>query len=363
MSETLLNRARMRNAPQNEPFSKANTQSQILADGVVASAPLVALAYSFAVLELEGNSTHSGESIEVECNGNTLKLTLDANGKASLSLLPFIRDAVMSSDTLDNPLYCDDTATTQSNGMRGYIDVSITETGQTATTMRIYYIFGNYAPKGEMVTDLYFDYDASGETWVNVDDAANYSATGVPQTFTENWCDINKIVESEPSGDFVMPLMVAWYYGNDDIQFNTINYHFRYDCRTDNVLKVRWLDANGNINVRKFSIGGRSHGSSIGDTWQRQHTMKEIVDGYDRGKDEWASITSSETITIGDDCIPVTHYDWLKTLASPACVEAYMGGAWTRVNVTNTSIECDPRKPQFSVSVTLVVPTDDVQQF
>ena len=363
MAETLLNRARMRNAPQNEPYSKANSQSQILPDGVVASAPLVALAYSYAVLEFEGNSTHSGNDITVECGNNSIVVTLDTNGKASLSLLPFIREAVLVAGTLDNPLYCDNTAEVQDNGFRGYIDVSMTEEGQNAMSMRVYYIYGNYAPKGQMVTDLYFDYDASGETWVNVDDAANYTAAGVPQSFEGNWCDINKIVESEPTGDFVMPLLVAWYYGKDDIQFANINYHFRYDCREGNVLKVRWLDTDGNINTRKFTIAAHSHGVASSGSWQRLHNVKEIVDGYYYGKDEWNELTASESITIGDDGIPVTHYNWLKTLGSSACVEALIGGVWTRVNLGDATIECDPRKSVFTATITLVLPTDDVQQF
>ena len=363
MSETLLNRARLNNAPQNEPYSKANNQSQILGSGVVATAPLVALAYSYAVLEFEGNSTHAGNNIAAACNGHTITITLNTDGEASLSLVPFIREAVTLNNTLDNPLYCDSSATTQDNGFRGYIDVTITETSQTPMTMRIYYIFGNYAPKGEMVTDLYFDYDPDGETWCNVDDVVNYNASGVPTNFEENWCDINKIVESVPDGDFVMPLMVAWYYGKDNIQFSNINYHFRYDCRVNNMLKVRWLDANGNINTRKFTLAGRSHGASASSTWQRPHPYKEINLGYDRGKDEWAELTANETITIGDDCIPMTHYNWLKTLASSAVVEAYIDGAWTRCNVTNTTIECDPRKSVFTATVSLIVPTDDIQQF
>ena len=363
MAETLLNRARLNTAQANEPFVKANSQSQVLMSGVVANAPLVALAYSFAVLDFEGNSTNAGNDIEVECNGITLKVTLDADGKAELSLLPYIRDAVLRSGMLDNPLYCDATAPTQDNGCRGYIDVSITETNQTPMAMRIYYIFGNYAPKGEMVTDLYFDYDANGGTWVNVDDVNNYTAAGVPTSFEDNWCDINKVVESEPTGDFVMPMMVAWYYGKGDIRFDNINYHFRYDCRVDNVVKVRWLDQNGNINVRKFVVAGQSHGASSSGSWVRPHNVKEIVDGYDRGRDEWHSLSANESLTLGDDIIPTTHYKWLRTLASSACVEVLLDGAWTRVNLGDVTLECDPRKATFSATLALILPTDDVQQF
>ena len=161
MSETLLNRARLNDVPQGQPFSAANSQSQILLSGVVASAPLVALAYSYAVLPFEGNASHSGNKITVECGDNSITITLDRYGQAELSLVPFIRADIEAHNILDNPLYCDDSAETQDNGFRGYIDVSITEDGREPVAMRIYYIFGNHAPTGEQVTDLYFDYDAN----------------------------------------------------------------------------------------------------------------------------------------------------------------------------------------------------------
>lgn len=363
MADIQLNRARLGISPMAMGFTKANVQTQTLADGVIASAPLVALAYSYAILDFEGNAAHANESISVECNGYGIDITLDGDGKASLSLLPFIRMAVLGAVILDNPLYCETGADFQQNNYRGYIDVSITEANALPITMRVHYIFGNYVPKGEEVTDLYFDYLPDGETWVNVDAASHYDLNGVPVEFEDNWCNINEIVEEEPDGDFVLPLEVAWFYGGDDIRFNTINYHFHYDCRVANIVKVRWLDTNGNINIRKFTSGGRSHGGAAGDSWMRPHTMKDISLGYDRGKDQWANITANETITLGDDAIPMTHFDWLKTLTSSAAVEVFKGNAWTRANFGEASVECDPRKQTFSMSLTLILPTDDVQQF
>ena len=363
MAEYQMNRARLATSPMAMPYNVPNLQTQILQDGVVASSPLVALAYSFAVLTFEGNATHAGKKIEVECGGHSLTVALDSEGQAELSLVPFIRNAVLTSTVLDNPLYCESGATFQQNNFRGFVDVTITEAQQTPVTMRLHYIFGNYAPKGELVTDVYLDYDANGETWANVDSAANYNANGAPIDFEDNWCEVSQIVEDEPTGDFVLPIDVAWYYGKDDIYFSTVNYHFRYDCRSDKVMKVRWLDANGNINTRKFSFAGQSHGASVSNAWQRPHNVKEIVLGYDRGKDEWANITATENITIGDDAIPITHYDWLKTIVSSPVVEAFMGGVWVRCNISNSTLQCDPRKAKFSITLSLVVPTDEIQQF
>ena len=362
-NEYQLNRARLATSPMAMPYTKANLQTQTLADGVVASAPLVALAYSYAVLSFEGNATHAGNKITIAVGGKSITITLDADGCAEFSLLPFIRDAVLTADTLDNPLYCATGANFQQNNFRGYIDVVVTETGQSPVTIRVNYIFGNYAPKGELVTDVWLDYDANGESWCNVDTASNYNANGVPVDFEDNWCNVNEIVDEDPAGDFVLPLDVAWYYGKDDIVFSTVNYHFHYDCRSENVVKVRWLDANGNINTKKFTLAGRSHGGASSGAWQRPHPYKEIALGYDRGRDEWRSITANETITIGDDGISMNRYGWLKTLASSAAVEAYMGGVWVRCNMGDATLECDPRKSTFSATFALIVPTDDVQQF
>ena len=358
-----VNRARLATAPMAMGYTKANVQTQTLADGVIASAPLVALAYSYATLSFEGNATHAGKQISVVCGGYSITITLDGEGKAAMSLLPYIRMMVLGALTLDNPLYCESGADFQQNNFRGYLDVTITEDNALPITMRVHFIFGNYAPKGEDVTDLYFDYLPDGETWVNVDAASHYNSNGVPVDFEDNWCNINEILEDEPTGDFIVPLDVAWYYGGDNIKFSTINYHFHYDCRVANIMKVRWLDTNGNINIRKFVTGGRSHGGASGDAWQRPHTTKEINLGYDRGKDQWTDITANETLTLGDDVIPMTHFDWLKTLTSSAAVEVYKGGAWVRVNFGDASVECDPRKQTFSMSLTLILPTDDVQQF
>lgn len=363
MAEYQMNRARLATSPMAIPFSIPNLQSQILLSGVVASSPLVAIAYSYAVLNFEGNALHAGNKIVVEVDGHSITITLDQWGQAEVSLVPFMRNAVLASGALDNPLYCESGATFQQNNFRGYIDVVITEDGQEPITMRVNYIFGNYAPKGEPVTDVWMDYDANGETWVNVDSATHYNANGLPIDFEDNWCDVSQIVDEEPSGDFVMPIDVAWYYGKDDILFSTVNYHFKYDCRGEKVLKVRWLDTNGNINTKKFAFAGRSHGATASDSWQRPHNIKEIVLGYDRGRDEWANLTANETITIGDDALPVQQYDWLKTIASSAAVEVYWAGAWVRCNVGDTTIECDPRKATFSATISLIFPTDDVQQF
>ena len=366
MAEYALNRARLATSPMNVPYNVPNEQSQILHDGVIASAPLVALAYSYATMTFEGNATHGGNRIDVQVDETVITLTLDYYGQAEISLLPFIRQAVLESGALDNPLYCESEAIFQQNYFRGGIDVIITEDAQTPVTMHVDYIFGNYPPKGQPVENIYLDYDYC-DSCISLPPArcpaTNYNANGAPINFDDNWCDINKIVEDEPTGNFILPLDVAWYYGKDSILFSRVNYHFRYDCRTENVMKVRWLDTNGNINTRKFTLAGISNGAAVGETWRIPHATKEISLGYDRGKDEWATITPQATITLGDDAIPIEHYEWLKSLASTEIIEVLKDGVWQRCNITGNAIECDPRKSTFTITLALSVPTDDGQQF
>lgn len=346
--------------------NKANTQTASLSGGITITAPMVALAYSYAVLQFRGSSSNNGQTIAVTCNGNTINITLNHYGNADVSLVPFIRKALQSASVQNEPLASPHNVAYGANKYRGSLSVSIV--GASSITMVIYYIFGNYAMQGKTKRDIYLDYHPDGETWCNADLASHYDSVGRPGAdFANNWANANFIVGSTPTRDFDMPLDVAWFYGNYDVRFRRFTYHFRYDCRVANIMRVRWLDQNGNINVRKFVVGGRSHGGASGDAWQRPHTYKNFVahsyNSYDRGKDQWANITANETITLGDDAIPMTHFDWLKTLTSSAAVEVFKGNAWVRVNFGDASVECDPRKQTFSMSLTLILPTDDVQQF
>ena len=362
MAETLINNTL--SAPAiTIPASIPNIFSTTLNGGIVASSPMIAIAYSNATLTLSGTSSKAGANVTAECNGRSITVTLDSSGNAAFSLLPFIRAAVEASGALDNPLYCASGATSQTNKMRGLLEIDINEDGEDASTHRVFYIFGNFTPQGSFVSDVWLDYDANGETWASIDSASNYDLYGYPVTPANSWFDVNKIAATAPSGDFRMVIPVAWYYGTANVEFRNVTFHFRYDCRADNVVKVRWLDTNGGINMRKFTVAGRSFGASTDNSWQRPHLAKSIVNGYYHGRDEWASITASETLTIGDDGIPAAQYGWLKTLASSAAVEAYIGGVWVRCGVGDFSAECDPRKSTFSMTLALVLPTDEVQQF
>lgn len=349
-----LNRARLLH--DTLPYTITNTQTFTLASGAVVSVPMVALAYSYAMLRIEGGTPNT--KVSITCNGIAVTLTLNADGDGAMSLTPFIRAAIQGNGTLANPLYT--SGIRQGNGFRGSMVVIVTEPEELPLAVSVSYILGNYAPKGERVTDLYFDYDANGESWASYDDAANYNA-GTPIAFDENWCDMSELVAEEPTGDFDMVLPTAWFYGSK-IHFSEVTYHFRYDCRTEGMAKVRWLDTNGNLNERKFVIAGKQHGASTSATWHTPHDEKSINLGYYAGRDQWRERSASEVMVVGDDCIPITHFDWLKTIASAPVAEVFLDGVWVKCEIADMTTECDPRKSLFSITLNLVLPTDDVQQ-
>lgn len=350
-------------APMAIPTEVANAQSATLANGVAVIAPVVACAYSWALLMFNGSSANSGAKITINYESVSITVTLDNAGRGIVSLVPFIRESVLAHGALDNPLYCPDGEGQISNPYREVIRITMAEGDDAPTSMDISYIFGNYTPTNDIKRDIYRDYDPDGDTWCSIDAASNYLASGAPENFYLNWCNVNEILTAEPTNDFKIEVDCAWFKGLDDTLFDTFTFHFRYDCRRDNIVKLRWLDNNGNINTRKFVTAGRNYGASTSATWQRPQPLKLIMDDYNRGRDQWAAMTATETLTAGDDNIPMTHYDWVKTVASAPAVEAYLHGAWTRVNVGEVSLECDPRKSVFAITLTLSLPTDEVQQF
>ena len=355
-----LNRARLL-WQGDTPMSVNNSQSIALASGLSVTAPLVALAYSWAMLHLDGNSSMAGKKVTITCGGASVVVTLDDSGHGKMSLTPFIRNEIKANGVLVNPLYCDDNASYQQNGFRGSMVVTIQEEDEAPQAMNVFYVFGNYAPQGERVTDLYFDYDANGVTWCNIDSVSNYSG-GTPISFEQNWWNVDEALEDAPSGDFTLTLPVAWFYGSG-IWMDNIVYHFRYDCRDTGVVKLRWLDTDGNVNQRKFTVASKSFGSTAGDGWKIPHDDKELELDYNHGADVWREIVAAETLTVGDDCIPIEQYDWLKSATSAPVAQVYLGGIWVKCDIADASVTIERKKSTFSITLTLALPVDDVQQF
>ena len=337
----------------------SNTQSLELKTGTTATWPIVAIAYTWALLELAGTA---GTNCVLTSNGKSIKITLDANGKASVSLLPFIRDAVMAQHGIDNPFAFDDTDNVAANLMRGSLYVNIQEGNNDGENIPVRYIFGALDPNRAEVTDVYFDYDRNSgkQNWGSIERTSLWTGS-TPTNFENNYVNLHTIVGGT-AVDFTTPLDVVNYYGKT-IVFSTVTYHFLMDTRTQNVMRLRWMDEAGNINERKFTLAGKSYGAAIGESWRRPHATHEIDNyKYYPGRDEWRTIEAAESYTVGDDNLPMCYYDWLKTIASAPFVVAQINGYWQRCNV-DCSLEVDPRKSTFSITITLAVPTPDIQQF
>ena len=366
-------------------WTTTNKKSVTLNDGVVVTYPKVALAYSFGVIDFAGTALHAGKLHTVICNGVSVGVILDKYGKGSLSLLPFICQAVINAGAMTDPLGFDSGEDEPTpNKMRGLLsEIKILVQGATSAgdsdvnvdkTIMAYYIFGDYAPTTPP-TEYWRTYDSENDTPMNYDDdgyytynALNPELSGVPislSDFQSNWARVVDVRGTEPTGDFTIVRTVAQFFGKDEV-FRDVTWHFAYDCRTENIVKVRWLDHEGNINQRKFTVGGISQGGAVGDSWNVPHNTKELVNNYDvywHGADLWQRITPQSSITLGDDAIPMNQYTWLKELATAVCVQVLVDNVWHRANITGGSIDADPRKSTFNMSFSLNIPTYEVQDF
>ena len=361
-----------------------NNDGVMLLNRVSVHFPKVALAYSLNLLTFESNALKAGKQHVVICNGISLTVTLDAMGSAKISLLPFIRQAVLESGAMNDPLSFESvTDQTAPNKMRGQLTIQILKEGLTTVgnndenvdqTISPFFIFGDYSPMTPKF-EFWRTYDSDNSTPMNYDDddiysynAGDMSQSGIPTNLTKfqnNWKLAIDVKGTAVTGDFTMTRTVCTYSADTEI-FRDVTWHFAYDCRTENVMKVRWLDHEGNINQRKLTIGSVSNGGSIGESWNTPHDTKELVNDYDvywHGADLWQNIMPQKTITLGDDAIPINQYEWLKELATTPVVMIKVDNIWQRCNITGSAIECDPRKSTFSISITLTAPTYEVQQF
>ena len=334
-----------------------NTQTDKLPSGANIEWPLVAIASTYAMLRVTGAT--AGTAITLASGGKSVTITTDANGAANVSLLPFIRAAVFAAGALANPFAFDDTDPDAANMMRGRLWLRITDDSQDPFDILVPYIFGAADPRQE-VTDVWWDYDPNDENWGSYE-SVNQWVNGQPTHFDVNLVNMAQIV-GNTTLDFSTPLDSVNYYG-DKVVFSSVTYHFRFDRRTQNVMRLRWLDSFGNINERKFTTAGVSATAGMGDAWAHPHDTN-VVDrwGYYRGRDQWATIEQSDTITIGDDALPIEMYDSLKTIASAPFVAAKIGGIWQKV-VAAATFEADPRKTTFSATITLTVPSPTIQEF
>lgn len=325
-----------------------NNSTLTLASGTKITFPNIAVG-SYNVISFEGTSANAGEVRYVTVGSDTIKLTLDADGNAWLSLMPFMRADAQANNVQDKPC--------ANNYWRGLLSVEISSHTSTTTeeSLSVYYILGDCPPRKTPLTDVWITYNSDGNNMITRDWTSNYSS-GVPTSlaaFRSNW----NTISTPPTADTVNTYDVVQVCA-DMIFTGNVNYHITYDKRTVDVVLLRWVDGNGNIGTRKFTIGGEQYGGAISDTYQRPHNERVIVsNSYYYGNDEWSNVTPQRTITLGDDNIPMGQWDWICSLATSQSVEMYEDGVWKRVNITANSVERDPRKSSFSVSLTISVPT------
>ena len=329
----------------------------MLTSGTRLYSPKIAVA-SYCVLEFDGSSLQAGEVRFITVGGNTVKVVLDANGKAKLSLMPFMRADAAANNLQNNP--CAST-----NYWRGSLSVGVSEPASydTETTLTIYYILGDCPPRKVAVTELWRTYNMGVGANYNVlaVDWADHYTSGVPNSlvsFRSCWDDAASWL-TKPENDNDITCEVQQVNAGQIVSGNIV-YHFTTDKRTENIIQVRWIDQRGDLNTRKFTLGGDNYDAAASGAYQRPHDVKSIVSNtYYAGRDEWANITPQRTLTFGDDAIPMGQWEWLNSLASSQVVEYYADGIWKRCNITESGMERDPRKASFNVSFKISVPTDE----
>lgn len=334
--------------------------------------PAIAIAFGYCALRFSStNSAHDAGNVHTLTMGDySIKVTLDQYGKAEVSLLPFIRAYMASQNVQNLPLETDATNTSEDNAMRGVFNIAVSEanTSTTEETIKIHFIYGTN--QLERITDKYINYNTNDslKTWQTFNEYSGNDAHGVPSD-DDDWiaCNVN-INLTYPSAGATLQMAEAQYIG-DKIVNGIVNYHLIEDCRANGVKAVKWLDKYGGINIRKLTFAGVTTKATHSDAYNRPHIDRNVANGnYYAGDDMWETLTPTTTYNLGDDSIPMELYDWLSGLVTSPVVEMWSGdvkgtGKWLRCNIGDVTIERDPRKATFSLSLSLIVPNDMIQQF
>lgn len=319
--------------------------------------PIIAVG-SYCTLSLEGCA--AGTKRTIACGGKSVTLTIGSDGKAQMSLMPFIRNDIQSRNVQNVPFI---------TSWRGLLSVTVSVADDAETTdktLSIYYIFGYLQPVKAMDEDVYVTFNSATDDYnILAVDLESHYTSGVPNSLSA-FRDISSDPAdwSHPPTENSVYQMSVLQVASSGMQTGTKNYHFALDCRTENIVQLRWIDGDGYPNTRKFAYGSDVFAATRSDAYQRphlDHTFNNLT--YDYGRDEWATIDPQRTITIGDDAIPQNQWSWLKGLIVSQCVEMLEGGVWRRVNITTSSMERNPRKDTFNMSVTLSVYANESQKF
>ena len=334
-----------------------NNSMVTLASGTRYYYPKIAVG-SYCTLTFEGSSLTAGEVRFITVGSDTVKVVTDEYGNASLSLMPFMRADAASNNLQNNPCV-------STNYWRGSLTltVSLPDDSTVESTVTIYYILGDCPPRKDIVTEYWRTYNMGMPTNYNVCavDWANHYTSGTPNNLTAfRACWDNPstwVTPPENDNDITVEVLQVC---SSSIKTGNVTYHFTTDKRTENVIQVRWIDQRGNLNTRKFILGGEGYSAASEGAYKRPHDTKVIVsNSYDYGRDEWVNVTPQRTLTFGDDAIVMGQWEWLNSLAASQVVEFYKDGIWHRCNIVDSAMERDPRKSTFNVSFKISVPTDE----
>lgn len=309
---------------------------------------------------IELSNCTAGTKRTITVGGNSVTVTIGSDGRAIVSLMPFIRNDMQSRDVQGLPFI---------RSWRGVLSVGISDADAStvATTLTIYYIYGYFHAANVMSGDVWLTYNsADGDYNVVGVDWADHYTNGVPNDLSSFRAIANDPDDwqTPPTEGSVITFGVQQVAATQIFTGNK-RYHFTLDCRTDNIVQLRWIDGDGFPNTRKFAWGGEQRGAAVSDAYRIPHNNHAFANNntYDFGRDEWAAIEPQRTLTIGDDAIPQNQWEWLNGLIVSQCVEMLEGGVWRRVNITSPAMERDPRRGTFNFSITLAAFADDAQQF
>lgn len=347
-----------------------NIRTMTLTDGATVTLPKVALATSWATLTISG--ANPGDTYNVTSGDGFVKLSINADGEARMSLAPFIELYLSGSD--GDMTETDSTQRLARNYFRGFLIVVILH-DTSRDQLTVPFVYGGANPLASP-NRRYFDYIANGQgTWLTMDLASNYDDDGnVLSSAEQSWLNANynaNIYSPNDNDKFRWTMTLATFEGGR-IRFKRQIINFTRDCRQKDVMQVKWIDGEGQINTRLLTYAGIVEGSETQSSYTRHHWERNaslVGNGYWHGADAWEKRKATKQITLGDDNIPMEKYSWLASLVQSPSIDVWadMGDdnyTWQRANIVDSTIEADPRKTTFSLTVTLALdPTFPTQQF
>ena len=348
-------------------------------DGITLQLPSVAMT-NFAWCELV-DTTGNIVSIDVTMGDLTERRTLH-NGKAMISLLPFMRSAM----SLDGDMFPNLPSITPNASRSAFnkdlnLSIAINDAdgiyADTELVVPAIYggtdAFGVYAeerwityskPDAQYVPCVSYSLDSS--TNITLSYMSSQFGIAVTATGTLSNLPLPIMVTASAPNAFTATLNKAHRINGDNrTQVNDVKLHIVQDKRTMNVLQLRWIDTEGKVNYRQFAKGEYSESTSTQSTYERAKYNRQFNEHVvDIGNDQWQNKTITCMLSFGDDAIPMEQYKWLASLCGASIIELYLGaGKWQRVNIQDTALAVDTRKHLFNFNGTIMLPNVEGQQW